>query len=166
MQGISRPTTVTIDGEQVRGTLTVEQQSIEVPPTMLPQPDLNWRYTDERGHEHHYDNGYPTLETVVTGTWWCQDCHEEHAETALACRQCGEHITPGTKPPSPFPTYVQGPSSWSVEVGRFYPLRTELDVEVGGMAGRATVVEAAMSSHEQGRATLVGITELSQAAPR
>lgn len=65
--------------------------------------DANWKYTDKAGHRHYcdYDGSvhYPTLAVIQDGTWWCEDCGDEHEDSHLACLQCGERITPGTTGP-------------------------------------------------------------------
>lgn len=87
-------TRLRIDGHEIR----MYREVIDVS-SALPGPDPSWRYTDTAGHEHCYDDGYPTLELVtVSEPYWCPDCHEEHeGDTELRCRLCGEQVTPGTR---------------------------------------------------------------------
>lgn len=160
------PLEMTVDGEPVRGSITFESNPIEIPPSMYPEPDPDWRYTDHQGHEHYYDDGYPTLERIVVNTWWCVDCHEHHDDVALACRICGEQIEPGTQPPSPYPTFVQGTTTWTVEVDRHFERGSQVTVEVAGRVGTAEVVECEMRSGERGWSMLAGVGELSEAAAR
>jgi hypothetical protein len=77
------------------GELTIETDQIEVT-SALPQADKNWRYTDRQGHEHYWDDGYPTLAVIYDAFYWCQDCGVEHADTHLECPTCQERIVPGT----------------------------------------------------------------------
>jgi hypothetical protein len=69
----------------------------------LSDINADWKFTDAAGHEHHCDydaaDRYPTLREVWDGTWWCDDCRDEHEDTHLECRQCGEHIRPGMTGP-------------------------------------------------------------------
>ena len=157
---------IRVDGDEVVGSLVIERNAVEIPPSMLPEPDPDWTFTDAAGHAHYYDDGYPTLERVVVETWWCVDCHDHHDDEAMACPICGEHIRPGTRPPSPFPKYIPGLETWTVEVGRFYKQGTEHTVEVAGKVGIAVVTESSLSSNGTGDAIMHGISELSEAAPR
>ncbi len=77
------------------GELTIETDSIEVT-SALPQTDKNWRHTDQRGHEHYWADGYPTLVEIIDRTYWCADCGGDHRETHLECRVCQETVVPGT----------------------------------------------------------------------
>lgn len=79
------------------GRLQYTQQMTEV--HYESDLDRNWTYTDTAGHRHHCDyhapDHYPTLRVVVDRTYWCEDCHDEHEDSHLECRQCGETIRPG-----------------------------------------------------------------------
>lgn len=94
-----------IEGEF--GELIVEREMIEVT-SGWPKPDKSWTYTDQQGHEHRYDDGWPTLVTVVERTYWCDECNDEHQDTHLACAICGEEIAPGMKPPSLAREFIPG----------------------------------------------------------
>lgn len=81
-------------------TITIEQEQAEI--TLGPQRvlDPSWRWTDNAGHEHYVaKNGkpLPTLDWVVTATWWCQDCRDDHEEGEYRCRICGQAVQPGTR---------------------------------------------------------------------
>ncbi len=65
-------------------TFRVEQDYEEFT-TAAPEADRHWRATDGHGHEHYWDNGWPTLEWVITGGYWC----EEHNEAS-------RFVTPAT----------------------------------------------------------------------
>lgn len=69
--------------------------------TAAPETDKAWRATDSNGHEHYWQDGYPTLEWVVTGGYWCEMHNEDHEEGEWRCRECGEHVPPGMKHPGP-----------------------------------------------------------------
>jgi len=97
-------TLVTADGT----TFRVEQDYEEYLEAW-PQRDPEWRATDSNGHEHYMqDGGYPTLEWVVTGGYWCEMHNEEHEEGEWRCRQCGEAVSPGMRPPDPWPKQIPG----------------------------------------------------------
>lgn len=82
-------------------TLEVEHDLIDVS-TDYPTPDERWRYTDDAGHEHHYDHGYPTLELVVDEEHWCDgnegfmphDPHQHIDAAHYECRECRQVIKP------------------------------------------------------------------------
>lgn len=46
-------------------TFRVEQGYEEFTTLAAPEADKDWRATDSNGHEHYWDNGWPTLEWVV-----------------------------------------------------------------------------------------------------
>lgn len=94
--------------------LRIEVEQVEVT-SNLPQPDKNWRYTDQQGHEHYYSveghvhsSRYPTLREVVDRSYWCGDCEDEHEDTHLECKVCGETIVPGMVEPSGFREFAPG----------------------------------------------------------
>jgi hypothetical protein len=100
------------------GVLEMRREPIDVT-SGLPTMDPDWRYTDKQGHGHYYDRStptyYPTLVTVVDGTYWCDTCREEHEETHLECPICGETVVPGTRPPSAFREFVPGPAEYFLD---------------------------------------------------
>jgi hypothetical protein len=96
------------------GVLRAETERIEVT-SNLPRPDQKWRYTDEQGHEHSWQDGYPTLRTVVDDVYWCEGCQDEHEETHLECSLCGETIEPGMVGPSPFREFIPGRTSYYLD---------------------------------------------------
>ncbi len=92
------------------GELSVKTDMIEVT-DMGPRPDHGWTYTDKQGHEHYYDGypvPYPTLADVSDGWHYCPDCRDEHDDSHLECRICGEHIVPGMRGGDMSPQYVPG----------------------------------------------------------
>lgn len=93
----------------------METEVVEVT-SYSPRPDEAWRYTDQRGHEHYWRDGYPTLREIVESveTYWCADCHDEHTDTRshLECPLCGEEIIPGKVGPSPFREFAPGRTSY------------------------------------------------------
>lgn len=94
--------------------LEIERDMIEVS-TGLPQPSKSWTVTDSQGHEHAYADGpdrYPTLRPEYR-TFWCPDCHEEHEESWLVCRLCGERVEPGTYVDTT-PQFLPGRTSYTL----------------------------------------------------
>lgn len=100
-------------------TLEIEQDRISVS-TALPQPDPNWTYTDQAGHQHEYGtsgavtNRYPTLVLREGEPYWCSDCQDEHTDTWLECPLCSEKITPGTYIDTS-PKYLPGLTSYLID---------------------------------------------------
>jgi hypothetical protein len=84
-----------------RGTLEMNREVIPV--HYMSDIDPSWTHTDKAGHRHHceYDapDHYPTLILVTDCTYWCESCHDEHDDSHLECRQCGEEIRPGMTGP-------------------------------------------------------------------
>lgn len=108
-----------IDGFKVLN-LTFSQD-VEVVHSITPVPDLDWVYQDERGHHHFWDDSpghwaLPTLEYVVTTTYYCETCRDTHKEGEYRCRKCGEVVEPGTKPPDPFGTPIKMPMEIHLEI--------------------------------------------------
>jgi hypothetical protein len=91
-------TSVTGPGGRV---LSITAERIRV--DYMTDMDADWKFTDAAGHGHwcDYDGAlhYPTLREVSDGTWWCEDCQDEHENTHLECRWCGETIRPGITGP-------------------------------------------------------------------
>lgn len=87
-------------------TLTVDQDRIDVT-SGLPTANERWTYTDQQGHEHRYDHGYPTLTYVIDESHWCDgsegiynhDPHEAVDKSHYECSICRETIKPLTDPP-------------------------------------------------------------------
>lgn len=101
------------------GTLRVETEVIEVPPSITPEPDERWSFTDRQGHRHAYAAEgafrYPTLRWVVDETCWCEDCQDEHQEGHWECEVCGERITPGTRGPDLFKRFLAGRTAFFLD---------------------------------------------------
>lgn len=113
------------------GELRVETEMIDVT-SGLPRPDETWSYIDRQGHGHRYDNGYPTLVEVVDRTYWCADCNDEHQDTHLECRICGESIEPGMRGPSPFREFAPGRTAYYLNDEPISPERYQEIVEQAG----------------------------------
>jgi hypothetical protein len=93
------------------GELIIEVDRVEVT-SNLPRPDPAWRYTDEHGHEHYWENGYPTLTRVNEEPYWCEDCNDEHTDSHFECPICGETVSPGSTGPSGFREFIPGLTSY------------------------------------------------------
>lgn len=78
----------------------------DVTPNYEPDPD--WSYTDPAGHAHRWvakdgdplwwSGSVPTVESVVTDSYWCDDCRDYHEESELRCRECGAVVEPRSMP--------------------------------------------------------------------
>ena len=92
------------------GELRIETEMIDVT-SSLPKPDPNWTYTDQHGHQHRYEDGYPTLMRVVDETY-VDEFGDEVEDWHFECPQCGEHITPGMVGPSMFREFAPGRTAY------------------------------------------------------
>lgn len=71
--------------------------------------DPEWSHVDSHGHEHRFvGDDLPTLALVVTDTYWCESCNDEHEETEFRCRQCGDVVEPHWKWTGPETRTIQG----------------------------------------------------------
>ena len=96
--------------------LEIDREMVEVS-TALPQPDPNWTYTDDAGHEHAYgsrETPYPTLVERQGEPYWCPDCEDEHVDTWLECPLCGQKIQPGTYIDTS-PMFIPGLTSYRID---------------------------------------------------
>lgn len=73
-------------------TLEVTQEPVQVTTRGYHAVVPDWTFTDAHGHLH--DASLETCEWVVVSTYWCDDCRDDHDESELRCRQCGELIVP------------------------------------------------------------------------
>lgn len=170
-------------GDRVPANLVFEQtyDTIDLGPNAV-EPDPDWVFTDPAGHEHSYARtrgtnlwGRPrldclTVHTVVTATWWCADCRDEHEDREVRCVSCDAPVTPGMMP-APSAAGMLMDESYRVEVdnapsalfmvaGRVLvndylgePRQVELVGESGGMHARVVAsgrmrVENVQSSSE------------------
>lgn len=105
---------VTIDREVIQGTSRGHHV-----------PDENWRHADSSGHVHAFSNGkLPTLHWVVTGSYWCDTCRDEHEEGEWRCIQCEEAVEADYHFTGLTMFMVPGLASYTVETddGRTYML--------------------------------------------
>lgn len=127
--------TITADAGHV---IRVEHDYADVSSLDPRVPDPEWRHVDPAGHEHRWvDGATPSLVVVLDQSWWCRDCHEEHATEHLACRECLAPVDPGT---------VAGPPVQRLRLGARYYLD---DVEVTPAALRPHLEAAGL--HELAR---------------
>jgi hypothetical protein len=102
---------LTPDAPDGRMDLRAETERIDVT-SALPRPDKKWTYTDRHGHEHRWDDGYPTLVVVTEEPYWCPDCHDEHTDSHYECPLCGEEIAPGLVPAPLYREYIPGMTTY------------------------------------------------------
>jgi hypothetical protein len=105
-------------------TLTIEQEAIPYRERGHHELDPKWSYTDENGHVH---TSTDSLEWVVTGTYWCDTCCDEHDEGEWRCRECAAVVEPQYvwKDTSQETRYIAGLTDSKLEFddGRGYLLR-------------------------------------------
>lgn len=77
------------DGREVAVSISQDAELIRGREQYVPE---TWRWTDPAGHTH--DASLDTAHWVVTGTYWCEDCRDEHDESELRCKQCGAVVRP------------------------------------------------------------------------
>lgn len=88
------PKTVNPDGFEF--TITVDRPVETFHDSGHHEPDSKWRYTDENDHKHRWIDGeLPTLKWVVTRTYWCEECSDEHEEGDWRCVKCRAIVEPG-----------------------------------------------------------------------
>lgn len=80
-----------VDGVEV----IVERESVTIRTLGSREIDPEWAFTDAAGHEH--DASLASLRWVVTETWWCEECRDEHEVGEYRCVLCDEKITPRTR---------------------------------------------------------------------
>lgn len=132
---------IVIGDRRVSGSFRVKTDYIDVT-SDRPTVDPNWRHTDSNGHEHYYDNGYPTLDYIIDERHWCDgreglynhDPHWAVDEDHFECLTCREMVKPGTLPAFT-PQSIPGTRSMTVTVNADVPLE-ESTGEVDGTAGR------------------------------
>lgn len=102
------------------GELTCETESIDV--TGGSRPDENWRYTDRRGHEHYWRDGYPTLVYGARPGLWMLRAHpgrltarrrlRDFRPTQQQCRICAEPIKPPLTSGGGWREFAPGLTQW------------------------------------------------------
>lgn len=98
-------------------------------PSLLPQGDPDWSYTDKAGHLHTPDSSpdaagvrfvssYPTLEPVYEEPWYCHDCRDTHQFVDYErCKLCHERIRPRMVPPRDYVIEGQRDITFTVQAG-------------------------------------------------
>ncbi len=121
--------------EPARGVLRMERDVIDVT-SISPRPDPNWVYVDGHGHEHRmYDGVWSTLRRVVTSSYWCPDCGDEHEASHWACAVCGEPVQPGMVGPGLAREFVPGRARYwldDVEIGEAEALAIQAERRANG----------------------------------
>ncbi len=114
---------IRVDGRPVRGTVTIEQERIDV--TTEREPDPDWDHLDSNGHLHRWDIGerdrLPSLCYVLDDPYWCVDCCDEHQFGHHECILCGEQVSPSTRA-TIGRRYILGPRHITVDVDEALPL--------------------------------------------
>lgn len=72
-------------------TLTFARETVDVSTRGHHELDPAWSYTDPAGHVHI---AIDSLEWIVTGTYWCEECRDEHEAGEYRCRLCGAVVEP------------------------------------------------------------------------
>jgi len=89
--------------------IAVTQEPIRIDSMGRHVGDPRWIDVDSHGHEHRFDgNELPTLEWVVTDTYWCGDCCDEHETGEWRCRKCAAVVKPHWNFTGPLTEYIPG----------------------------------------------------------
>lgn len=118
----------------MKSTLTFDELDIEVSQDVTTQwtrghhvPDRSWTHVDSHGHEHaFFGSDLPTLEWVITRTYWCEECRDEHEEGKWRCRQCGDVVSPVWLHTGPYSFLVPGLREVAIVVRRLGVVETYL----------------------------------------
>jgi hypothetical protein len=109
------------------GNVTVDRVNLRREPIRVDSldevvADDSWSYTDLAGHTHQWvpwtetTKRVPTLKRVVTGSHWCELCHDEHEDSHLECVACGEWIVPAVEHLGPTTSWLAGMLEVDVDV--------------------------------------------------
>lgn len=112
--------TLTVNGYPAR--FDVSSKPVEVT-SDRDSVDPNWRYTDDQGHAHYYDGGYPTLDHIIDASHWCDGTeglynHDPHLAVDAdhyECLICRQTVAPGVIPAGT-PQFIAGPVEVSAVV--------------------------------------------------
>jgi hypothetical protein len=98
--------------------LTAHCEPIEVT-SLGPREDPAWTFTDANGHAHATADGYPSLVWIVDEEDYVvfEDGYPEEYPGSghYECRECGEHIQPGMRGPSPYREFIPGPCYYELD---------------------------------------------------
>ncbi len=108
-------------------------------------PDPKWSAIDAHGHVHRFEgNVLPSLEWVVTATYWCDTCRDEHEEGEWRCRICAGVVEPHYDFTGPQHLQVPGLAEITLSIdGREYPITPDEAESLRGLDGDALVQAAA-----------------------
>jgi hypothetical protein len=70
--------------------LEVTREDVVVETMGHHEIDPEWSFTDAAGHAAPLE----TADLLVTGTYWCEACRDEHDEVEYRCRLCGATVEP------------------------------------------------------------------------
>jgi hypothetical protein len=118
-----------MEGQALAYSLEVARDSIPVVTMTNRVPDRKWRYTDPAGHVHKFSGeDLPTLEWVVTGTYYCEDCRDTHDEGEWRCVECAAVVEPHYRELGETVTSVPGMTTYTLRLrddGRSFDLTEE-----------------------------------------
>lgn len=137
----SRHIDVFINGREYElYSLSREQEQIPIPSLSSSEPDLNWTFTDAKGHFHAATGAgsvrYPTLivinQSKITKAFNSDNEFGFLPAPQYACSLCKEKIAPGVRHNSVI-KYIEGEVHWHLTV------MGDVDVDMGQAASvRAT----------------------------
>lgn len=129
------PYTLTIDGVPVAGTLSMDQEWIDVSVSAESRPDPSWELRDAAGHFHAWaeDGTLPTLKSVAVHML-CSECGKDDCcdgwdSTERRCILCDEVVKPtwivDTNPPW---RQMPGRKDWVAEVAYEVPIGRSVSI--------------------------------------
>lgn len=138
---------ILVDGKPAKGTLTIDQDWIDVTMSVESRPDPSWEYTDTYGHFHAWadDRTLPTLkaESVHVPCGHNDECEGYHTDE-YRCLICQEEVFPAhivdTNPP---PRQTPGRTHVTVEVDAFVPIGWQASIVAGPYFGIVTATSNA-----------------------
>lgn len=90
-------------------SVALERDLIQVSVGMSHEPDEKWSYRDAAGHVHRFEGSeLPTLEWVVTDTYWCAECRDDHEEGEYRCKVCAQPVNPRYRTVGPTTKAIPG----------------------------------------------------------
>jgi hypothetical protein len=115
-----------IDGKgPYQGSISFEQDWIDVSTMTESRPDPGWIFTDAAGHFHAFaeDGDLPTLKSVTINVPCAGGCGEVedgdcggYDDSEYRCRLCAEVVTPKYDITYPPPKRAPGLKRWTAEV--------------------------------------------------
>lgn len=129
-------TALLVDGRSVQGTVTIEQDMIDVTPEY--EPDPSWVHTDSNGHVHRWMAGpdplaslrnpreqtaeLPSLVRVDDPEpHWCPECLGDYQPQHYECRLCRDVVTPQYRR-TVGRYHIPGLKHMTIEVEEYLPL--------------------------------------------